>query len=111
MNSYVVSVSPKGLDRIGRNPFVMAIETDAERFLIEPKRTTIQDLPDPNNIGQTIPFGIDAVQARDVWDSDRDGIIDDGAPTGAGRTVCIIDTGFYSGHEDLSGVDLIGGLS
>jgi subtilisin family serine protease len=54
---------------------------------------------------------VDSVQARDVWDADRDGTIDYGAPTGAGRTVCIVDTGLYTGHEDFSGVDIIGGYS
>jgi serine protease len=72
---------------------------------------TVDDLPDPNHDWQTIPFGIDAVQAQDVWDRDRDEVIDEGAPTGAGRVVCIIDTGFYNGHEDLAGVELVGGMS
>ena len=111
LNSFVVTIPKGDLDSLARNPHVASIEVDAERSLIEPKRMTIQDLPDPNNLGQTIPFGIDAVQARDVWDSNRDGVIDAGAPTGEGRVVCIIDTGYYSGHEDLSGVDLVGGLS
>ena len=72
---------------------------------------TIQDLPDPSNPGQIIPFGIDAVQARDVWDIDRDGNIDPDAPTGAGQMVCIIDTGYYDEHEDHVGVNLVGGMS
>lgn len=111
LNAFVVTVPGKALDSLARNPRVAGIEVDVERSLIEPKRMTVDDLPDPNHEGQTIPFGIDAVQARDVWDSDWDGIIDDGAPTGAGQTVCIIDTGFYGGHEDLIGVDLVGGMS
>ena len=41
------------------------------------------------------------VQARDIWDTNRDGVVDGGAPTGAGRTVCIIDTGYLRDHEDL----------
>jgi serine protease len=49
------------------------------------------------------------VQARDVWDSDRDGTVDAGAPTGAGRTVCVIDSGLFTEHQDLDGVNVLGG--
>ena len=111
LNSFVVTL-PKGeMEGLYRNPRVASIEIDVERTLIEPQRTAIQDLPDPNNPGQIIPYGIDAVQARDVWDQDRDGAIDAGAPTGEGQRICIIDTGYYSGHEDLTEVDLSGGFS
>jgi hypothetical protein len=94
LNSFVITLPKDNLDSLARNPHVASIEVDAERSLIEPKRMTIQDLPDPNNLGQTIPYGIDTVQARDVWDSDRDGVIDAGAPAGEGRMTCIIDTGY-----------------
>jgi subtilisin family serine protease len=60
---------------------------------------------------QVVPYGVDMVQARDIWDANRDGKIDKKAPTGAGRTVCIIDTGFYTEHEDFTGVDVLGGYS
>ena len=111
LDSFVVTVSSTAMQGLINNPNVTYVEVDVERALIEPKPISIQDLPDPNHSGQTIPFGIDAVQARDVWDSDRDGVIDDGAPTGKDRVVCIIDTGYHSGHEDLIGVDLVGGYS
>ena len=48
------------------------------------------------------------VQARDVWDANRDGSIDVGAPTGDNRTICIIDSGFYTDHEDLAGINVSG---
>ncbi len=55
-----------------------------------------------------VPYGIDMVQARDVWDADRNGVVDTGAPTGSNRKICIIDSGFYTGHEDLQGVNVGG---
>jgi subtilisin family serine protease len=51
-----------------------------------------------------VPYGIDMVQARDVWDSDRNGEVDLGAPTGKGIKVCIIDSGLWTGHEDFLNV-------
>jgi subtilisin family serine protease len=58
--------------------------------------------------GQTVPYGIDMVQARDVWDANRDNVVDTGAPTGAGIKICIIDSGFYTGHEDFQGISVTG---
>lgn len=62
---------------------------------------------------QETPYGIDLVRARDVWDADRDGVIDPGAPTGAGIRLCIVDSGIDAGHEDLGGggVTLLAGRS
>jgi serine protease len=90
---------------LSRNPNIVFIEEDALRFPvgINPSVNANVDLPD-----QVVPYGIDMVQARDVWDADRDGTIDAGAPTGDNRTVCIIDSGFFTGHEDLSGVNVDG---
>ncbi len=61
--------------------------------------------------GDRFDWGVETVQARDVWDADRDGKFDTGAPRGNGRTVCIIDTGVRVDHPDLAGVDITGGVS
>jgi len=76
-----------------RNPNILLVEDDPKRY-----PTT-----------QEVPWGIDAVQARDVWDADRDGAVDGGAPTGAGRRICVIDSGVYTAHEDLQGANIVGG--
>jgi len=93
MNAFVVSFPEAALAGISRNPNVVMIEEDAERYLDS----------------QEVPYGIDMVQARDVWDADGDGAVDDGAPTGAGMLVCIIDSGLYTEHEDLQAINVIGG--
>ena len=111
LDAYVVTLPEAALSGISRNPFVIDIEPDPVRYPIEPVKVELEatyaDTTDPN--GQTIPWGIDAVQARDVWDSNRDAAVDNGAPTGAGINVCIIDTGYYAGHEDLK--DKVTGFS
>jgi len=111
LEAYVVTLPVAALKGIQRNPFVLAVEEDAARYPIEPIKAspdeTVSDTVDVN--GQTIPWGIDAVQARDVWDFDRDANIDPGSPTGAGMNVCIIDSGYYQAHEDLK--NAYGGIS
>jgi len=93
LNSFVVTVPEQALAGLRNNPNVVSIEEDAIRF----------------PAAQEVPYGIDMVQARDVWDTDRDGVVDTGAPTGSNRTICIIDSGLYTGHEDFAGVNIFGG--
>ncbi len=56
---------------------------------------------------ETVPYGIDKVQARDVWDKDRDGVADPSANTG-GVKVCIIDSGLDVKHADFAGMTIEG---
>ena len=58
-------------------------------------------LPIPLANPQVVPWNIDQFQARDVWDANRDGTVDPGAPDGSNMTVCIIDTGIYASHDDF----------
>ena len=111
LESYVVTLPAAALNGIVNNPFVAEVEEDPERypFAASPSAVTAAALDTVDTNGQVVPWGIDAVQARDVWDVNRDGVIDAGAPTGATRTVCIIDTGYYQDHTDLP--NAIGGYS
>ena len=111
LNAFVVTVPQQALEGLGHNPNVVSIEEDVPRYLLGSPFSAAQVATAATSTGQTVPYGVDMVQARDVWDADRDGVVDDGAPTGAGRTVCIIDTGLYTDHEDFAGVDIIGGYS
>jgi serine protease len=111
LQSFVVSVPENAINGMRRNPNIISIEVDPVRELVQNISgdaiiTAESILPD-----QVVPYGIDMVQARDIWDANRNGKIDNRAPTGAGRTVCVIDTGLYTEHEDLQGVDVVGGYS
>ena len=114
LNTVVVTLPGEALRRLETNPFILRVEQDAPRYLFSeaPARPSIQDLAYAVGAqGQTVPYGIDAVQARDVWDQNRDGVVDTGAPTGQGRVVCIIDSGYYADHEDLPGKGVVSGYS
>ncbi len=103
LGAYVVSLPAAALNGILNNPWVIEVEEDAERYPISAMEGHVTEaaLDVVDALGQTVPYGIDMVQARDVWDVDRNGAVDTGAPTGANRTLCIIDSGYYQDHEDL----------
>jgi len=111
LDAFVVSLPHKSLASLYRNPNIVAIEEDPLRELVFNMPSTITGNSETPWTEQEVPYGVDMVQARDIWDSNRNNKIDPNAPTGAGRTVCIIDTGLFTDHEDIFGVDVIGGFS
>lgn len=114
LNTLALTLPAAALDGISRNPNVVSVEEDAIRYMIGTSlprfdlNQAISAAGDPFT-EQVVPYGIDMVQARDVWDSNRDGVVDTGAPTGGGFTICIIDSGINKDHVDLSGVNMLGG--
>ena len=114
LNTFALTLPEAALDGIIHNPHVEFVEGDPLRYLDEAVQNPMIDIPALSLVGspyeeQVVPYGVDMVQARDLWDSDRDGVVDPGAPTGAGKTICIIDSGLYTDHEDYSGVNVVGG--
>ena len=100
LNVFVVTVPATALDGIQPNPNVVLVEEDVMRFPISIEQSSVEPsiaLPE-----QVIPYDMDMVQARDVWD------VDIGAVTASNRNICIIDSGFYTAHEDLQGVNVSG---
>lgn len=108
LDAFVVSLPEAALKGLEKNPNVVLIEEDAVRFPIGIEKSQVpvpshSILPD-----QVVPYGIDMVQARDVWDANFDGVVDTGAPTGSNRKICIIDSGLYTAHEDFQGLNVTG---
>lgn len=79
LNAYAASLSPKAIEALRKNPNVEYIEEDPIRV----------------PMAQTVPFGINMVQAIETAATGADG---------TGVLVCIVDSGLYTGHEDHSGV-------
>lgn len=92
LNTFAVTVPAQALQGLRNNPNIEFVEADAPRYAT----------------AQSVPYGIDNVQARDVWDVNRDGAIDAGAPTGSGMKVCVIDSGINANHEDFAGIAMTG---
>ncbi len=93
LHAVAVTLPAASLSTMRADPRIIAIEPDYPRYMS----------------GQVVPYGVETVTATDVWDANRDGVIDSGAPTGAGVTICVIDSGIQATHEDFQNVDLIGG--
>jgi hypothetical protein len=124
LNTLAVTVPTSTIEALKADPNIVRVEVDPIRYLIPTTLSSaIGGTHDTNNknktktklrrvlqgVGQTVPYGIDMIEARDVWDTNRDGSIDStGSPTGANRKVCIIDSGFHATHEDLQGVSVSG---
>jgi subtilisin family serine protease len=114
LNAFVVTLPEQALNGLAKNPNVVDVEEDALRYPIMSSLNTdaMSALGDVvSSSGDTVPYGVDAVQARDVWDVNMDGDVDAGALAGAGVKVCIIDTGYYGDHEDLPDLTATDGMS
>ena len=93
INTAVMTLaSPEAIKALRANPEVESVEIDQPRYLQ----------------AQSVPYGIDQVQARNVWDANRDGTLDAGTANGSGIKVCIIDSGLNKNHEDFAGMTITG---
>ena len=75
LGSFVVSLPLQAAERLAQNPHVLSIEPDPERFL-----AGNQYKKKPVESTQEVPYGIDMVQAREIWDVDEDGKVDTAGP-------------------------------
>jgi subtilisin family serine protease len=82
IGAFAVTVPQQALKGLQNNPNVRYIEEDPKRFMM----------------AQSSPYGIAMVQADDLSLQ----------PASANRTVCIIDSGYDLGHEDLPGNNVNG---
>ncbi|HOW92531.1 MAG TPA: hypothetical protein PK883_09465, partial [Anaerolineaceae bacterium] len=105
LNAFAVTVPAAALNGLTNNPNVILVEEDAPRFPIGIEKSATAAVAAADS-SQIVPYGIDMVQARDVWDADRNGVVDTGAATGSNRKICIIDSGIYTGHEDFQGLNV-----
>ncbi|MEE4195583.1 MAG: S8 family serine peptidase [Anaerolineae bacterium] len=93
LNSFVVTLPSAALSGISNNPNVVDIEEDVKRYPMAVDAVEAgAALADEIIAGQqVVPWGVTAVQAPEAW----------ATSTGAGIKLCIIDSGYYEGHEDL----------
>lgn len=87
MDAIAIEVPVQALKGLERNPNVEYVEEDVKRY---PLGGTSPSTGAPYATGQLVPYGIQMVQADQLPDT-----------YAANRKVCIIDSGYSRGHEDL----------
>lgn len=94
-DAVAIEVPAQALAGLARNPNVEYVEDDVKRY---PFGGTTLSTGTPYAIGQLVPFGIKMVQADQL-----------AGTVASTRKVCIIDSGYDLGHEDLSAADNVTG--
>jgi subtilisin family serine protease len=87
MDAVAVEVPTAALNGLSHNPNIEYIEDDVKRY---PLAGTTPSTGGPYALGQLVPYGIKQVQADQLPDTYV-----------ANRKICIIDSGYDGGHEDL----------
>jgi subtilisin family serine protease len=87
-DAMAIELPAAALAGLSRNPNVLYVEEDAKRY---PLALATPSTGTPYASGQLVPYGIPMVQADQFAGADL-----------SNRKVCIIDSGYSRGHEDLS---------
>lgn len=87
-------LTPEERARLAADPDVERIEPDVQ----------LRALRVPTAVGSVGEYteAVRLVQAPRVWDANEDGVLDTGAPVGAGIRVCVIDSGIDRRHPELT---------
>lgn len=121
LDSLVVTADPLVIDALAANPEVDSVEDDPLRYPFTERRTrsqgqdrlvdsvgsnssnnnsTVEDTASsPRRLAESIPYGVNLVQAPDVWAL---------GSTGEGVKVCVIDSGIDQDHPDFDTSNLSG---
>lgn len=93
INGYAADLSADEVAALRQSPDVRYVEPVKERHAFEID-APVASSETRNITGQTVPYGIDLVHARDVW------------PVAKGATINVVvtDTGIDLAHEDLKNV-------
>jgi subtilisin family serine protease len=103
VNGYAVLLPPPAVKTLLQHPGVLRVEDDAVV-------TTQRKPPPPPPPAETLPWGVDRIDADLVWDTNGDLTLDPGANTGNGVKVAVLDTGIDLTHPDLQ-ANIRGGVN
>jgi subtilisin family serine protease len=105
LDTLALTVTPEEKARLAEDPEVLSISEDRKVHALglTPGGLVPALLGVPVTTGSTSEYtwAVRATQANQVWDANNDGVLDTGAPTGAGITVCVIDSGIDPEHPEL----------
>jgi subtilisin family serine protease len=103
INAAVVLAGPASERALRQQIEVVRVEEDAVvHALAKP-----QPAPPP---AESLPWGVDRIDADMVWDRNHDMVVDAGANAGSGIRVAVLDTGIDLDHPDLQ-ANIKGGVN
>ncbi|QRK10633.1 S8 family serine peptidase [Archangium violaceum] len=105
LDTLALSLTPEARARLAQDPDVLSITPDrpVHALGMSPWVPVSALLGAPGATGSTAEYtwAVQMTQANQVWDTDNNGVLDTGAPTGEGITVCVIDSGIDPNHPEL----------
>ncbi|WNG51660.1 S8 family serine peptidase [Archangium minus] len=105
LDTLALSLTPEAQARLAQDPEVLSITPDrpVHALGMSPWVPVSALLGAPSTTGSTAEYtwAVRMTQANQVWDANNDGVLDSGAPTGEGITVCVIDSGIDPNHPEL----------
>ncbi|EPX59963.1 alkaline protease [Cystobacter fuscus DSM 2262] len=112
LDAMALSLTPEAQARLAKDPDVLSIEPDHEVFALGNVSTWTRPMAassaTPRLQGGGIPSeytqALRMTQANEVWDPNNQGSLQEGAPTGSGRIVCVVDSGMDLQHPELQAV-------